>query len=512
MLRRVGSSILAVLAPEIVAFNAWSQYCTAKSLMASVNRGRGLRRHGRRQPLLKRLGEHVRGLYHQFGELFPHAANEARNMLFHRSDRSAYRRKQRQSQNERLLSQLDNDELPWTMGTAFYACYGGAILVSDYGMAEALSSGSIRWLANDKSRSQCLLPIQRAALQDPSKASGLAKLIACTQALWFCAECVARLCNNMAVSLLELNTFAHCISAFCIYVFWWHKPYEALTHAHVNSIELYQDYLFSEAVKQLAVTKRGRPLSSTTVFEYGFPLTINEQTPDASLAPLGSMETLTKREGDPDMWPLDHRVKIGATIPSTGLVFTTPRTSGAYTIWLTDEALVYFKQLWLVRLACNVDGQPSPLGVLSSWKYPVCHTSVQNWDPLLLRSLNPSSNRWPALIIILVALVYGGMHLLAWQYRFHTSAESAMWRTASLITAASGIVLRVEIAAQPSGHWTAGTSQFFAFLLYLLLVMCCTLVLVGARSFLVVESFRALPNSPVSVYEIPRWTSYLPHF
>lgn len=38
-----------------------------------------------------------------------------------------------------------------------------------------------------------LLPLQRAVLQDPSKASGLAKLITCAQALWFYSQCIARL-------------------------------------------------------------------------------------------------------------------------------------------------------------------------------------------------------------------------------------------------------------------------------------------------------------------------------
>ena len=32
-----------------------------------------------------------------------------------------------------------------------------------------------------------------------------------------------------------------------------------------------------------------------------------------------------------------------------------------------------------------------------------------------------------------------------------------------------------------------------------------------ARSYLIVESFVALPNSPASVYQSPRWTVYVPH-
>lgn len=40
------------------------------------------------------------------------------------------------------------------------------------------------------------------------------------------------------MSLLELNTFAHCVSAFFIYLFWWYKPYDAATHVYVDTTEL----------------------------------------------------------------------------------------------------------------------------------------------------------------------------------------------------------------------------------------------------------------------------------
>jgi hypothetical protein len=510
MVRRAAWSFSVIVAPEIVAYNAWLQYCTAKALMASVNHKRGLGSPKRRRPLPKRLAENIRGLCNQLGRLFSRTAGQARMILFHRSDQSARKVEQRQSQNESLLSRLDNDQLPWKIGTAFYARYGGAILVSDYGMANALSSGSIRWLANDKSRSRCLLPLQRAVLQDPSKASGLAKLITCTQALWFCAECIARLCNNMAVSLLELNTFAHCISAFFIYVFWWHKPYDVLTHAHVNSIELYQDYLFCEAIKGLAVRKRGRSRWRNPKLEDRFPLTINTQNPDGSLTPLGSMETMLLNKMHPD-----HRMRIEAIVPSTGLIFSTPRRAEAHTILLTNEALAYLKKLWLVRLACENNEQSPLLGVLESWSHPVCWARVKNLDPFLLLSLNASSDRRSTLIMVLVVLAYGGIHLLAWQYHFHTRVESIMWRSASLMTAASGIAVPVAQALWPVGDFLETRNSFclviFAFL-YAILLICGFAVIVVARSFLVIESFRALPNSPVSVYDIPRWTSYLPHF
>jgi hypothetical protein len=540
MVRKAGWSILAIIAPEIVALNAWLQYCEAQSLMASVNRKRGLTprhrsllhprggtrfRYKVRVPVLGMVDKlyHlnlncvvccVRGLCDWLGRLFSHAANGAREIMFHHSDWSARRHEQRRSNNENLLSQLDNDQIPWTMGTAFYAGCGGAILVSDYGMAETLSSRSIRWLANDKYRSLCLLPLQRAALQDPSKASELAKLITCTQALWFCAECIARLCNNMAISLLELNTFAHCISAFCIYAFWWHKPYDVLSHAHVTNFSLYQDYLFSKAIKGIIVGRRGHHRSEVAAVEHDFPLTINEKETDASLTLLGSLETSEANGLDLDSWPRDHQIKTGHKIPNTRLVFSTPREAGANIILLTNEAMAHLKQIWLIRVAYKIHNQPSTLGVLKSWRTTICSSRVKNSDPLLLRSWGESSDRWPTLIMILVALVYGGMHLLAWQYHFQTRAESIVWRTASMITAASGLVVPAMHAFRPLLILTAEhrIGSIVVDLLFKTLLSCCFVAVVVARSFLVIESFRALPNSSMSVYEIPRWTGYFPHF
>lgn len=42
----------------------------------------------------------------------------------------------------------------------------------------------------------------------------------------------------MAVSLLELNTFAHCISTLIIYYFWWNKPYDAEADFWIESTYL----------------------------------------------------------------------------------------------------------------------------------------------------------------------------------------------------------------------------------------------------------------------------------
>jgi hypothetical protein len=252
------------------------------------------------------------------------------------------------------------------------------VLAND-GAAKTLNLRGLQRIAeHDCAR---LLPIQEAVLQDPSKASGLAKSITCVQALWFCSQCVARLSQNMAISLLELNTFSHCISAFFIYVFWWHKPYDVTTHTYINMS--------------------------------GLP---------------GSLRT--------DL--MQH--------------CTSNRSK---------------------------------------------NMAREIWDPYDWMS---EVFRGP-LTVALASFIYGTMHLLAWQYHFPTDAERLVWRCASVMTASSGLITFLTLFRRSKWDcfWLPLITCLFGF------------VAIAARSFLVFESFKALPNSPASIYEVPRWSAYVPH-
>lgn len=109
------------------------------------------------------------------------------------------------------------------------------------------------------------------------------------------------------------------------------------------------------------------------------------------------------------------------------------------------------------------------------------------------------------LVMVLTFVVYGAIHLLAWQYHFPTRAESILWRTASVATASSGlIVLAFNVTSDGEDDY-----MHVIFILLIAMVLCSMSAI--ARAFLFFESFRVLPNSPASVYEVPRWTAYIPH-
>lgn len=70
-----------------------------------------------------------------------------------------------------------------------------------------------------------LIPdVSEGQIRDKSKTNPLAKTLTCLQALWFCAQVLSRLGQHLAVSLLELNTFAHALCALVVYLLWWNKP------------------------------------------------------------------------------------------------------------------------------------------------------------------------------------------------------------------------------------------------------------------------------------------------
>ncbi|KAM7195825.1 hypothetical protein V8F33_006474, partial [Rhypophila sp. PSN 637] len=121
----------------------------------------------------------------------------------------------------------------WTIIHCHFACMGGFCIrgAVDPETAEfmppshprlVLTKASLLLLAENEPE---LIPdISEADIRDKSEANGLAKALICFQATWFYVQCIVRMAQGMALTLLELNTFAHAICTVLIYVFWWHKP------------------------------------------------------------------------------------------------------------------------------------------------------------------------------------------------------------------------------------------------------------------------------------------------
>jgi hypothetical protein len=90
-----------------------------------------------------------------------------------------------------------------------------------------------------------LIPQMEAAqIEDKSKADGLAKFVVCTQAIWFCLQCVTRVSQGLAISFLEVNTFGHALCSLFDYTQWWSKPWVVMVAESIKVTHKSQEQPF----------------------------------------------------------------------------------------------------------------------------------------------------------------------------------------------------------------------------------------------------------------------------
>ncbi|THX54340.1 hypothetical protein D6D06_05561 [Aureobasidium pullulans] len=122
-------------------------------------------------------------------------------------------------------------------------------------------------------------------------------------------------------------------------------------------------------------------------------------------------------------------------------------------------------------------------------------------------------------VLTIVELLYGGLHLLAWNAPFNTSIERIMWQISGIAIAIVGPLFPVLYQAWHHGRFhpfelyhsgrplTAHRKKLEAFIFD-----CYAPLYLLARLYLVVECFVDLPYLPDSAFTTPNFTLYIPHF
>jgi hypothetical protein len=115
---------------------------------------------------------------------------------------------------------------PWSIEVAFFAVSGGfAVDSSTFWRQSQLTftpAGILKLAKSGK------LPTPSVdSVIDKSKADTIAKMLVCIQAGWFVVQCIARLCQKLPLSLLEIHVLTHILCAFAMYFLWLKKPYDA---------------------------------------------------------------------------------------------------------------------------------------------------------------------------------------------------------------------------------------------------------------------------------------------
>jgi hypothetical protein len=323
-------------------------------------------------------------------------------------------------------AELDHGS-PWTTAIGFYVACGGLVGRREYGIPKVLTVDFILHLAEKEPHS---LPVLRhAQIVDKSKASGLAKTITCVQAFWFCASCIARLHDNKAISLLELNTFGHCICAFIIYIFWWHKPYDVTSHTVVDHDICRYDALLSRCEGSNGYNDYSNSMwDSRQRIRDGFidvywqndPFTRNFV---CKVMP-GFQDGFPRRKTD--------KIACNTDIPGTGfrlaryvrnkrLADGIATRSDQYFYCLSAEKLAIWQELSSIRERCSW-----PAASLNRWR----DISTERLMISRLRNFTWNGQIASTLVAGVSFMIYGCIHLLAWFYAFSTAVEQRLWQIA----------------------------------------------------------------------------------
>ncbi|KAK5683659.1 hypothetical protein LTS10_005193 [Elasticomyces elasticus] len=394
-----------------------------------------------------------------------------------------------------------------------------------------------------------LLPdVSREAIQDRSKASPLAKTIVCLQALWFCVQCLTRLIQGLSISLLELNTFAHALCAFVTYALWWSKPLDVEEPLMLQGEELEKvvaamamldivsarpqefTFGFSEA---LARAKLRQGCGNFGLYPDDEPVPdfpdVVANTQDAfskdfllyDFSPFGQQgrrhDALNIRFGRDGLVDLKgHHHLHGFRVVAKSLEPNKPRPS--VSLWLTKADIRCMKLAAELRMQ-NEDMVKATTNVADNENDDSAGPSH-----LVLRSKNwPSLGTWNSSGVTLhskailagftlAGLIYGMIHLSAWNAPFPSVSQMWLWRGSAITLISSPVFLIIGLmgdydANEKDGNACSLFCAPFSFAFMVIGVMCY----ITARAYLVVECFIGLSHLPPNAFLVPHWSRYFPH-
>lgn len=429
-------------------------------------------------------------------------------------------------------------ECPWTSSHSWYAVMGG--FAFDIGNSSILPAGRERVVLTPKGLSQLathwphLIPsISEKDIEDKSKSDSLGKLITCWQAAYFAIQCVVRLASGLDATLLELNVFGHAICALIIYAIWWKKSKDVdepttlegdesrsiaalfCTLSSLGSKHLPRSG-FEEHFEALQARLHWTPRTPVPGYNYRW---VPTSLPVASVQASELMDPGRIRIGN-SFWSLDPVDKV----------YDPPK--------LRHHSVLIDKYT-VARLEAIRDRDK-----LEEWladrqhEIDLVRDRSRNWG-LTVDQSNPSTQSGNDVLLLIcggfiAAMLYGGLHAVAWNALFSTWLQQLLWRMSCVTVAleapvvallllpgagtitlwrryASKDALRAWRSKHPRlGLLTGVTLLLLASPVYLC-VSACVLFMPIARFYLVVESFIGMAYLSENMLRTPSWTLRVPH-
>lgn len=630
--------LLGLFAPEMLAYTAWYQHQAAHKLSASMQR---------------KLGQRI-GITRtqRFAAFFTRCCRRKQDGGLQTGDVELDNRETTDVEYDASGSRASVRRHRWTTTHSFYFLMGGFVFDT--------SNEDVNFLPNSRQRLTLtpagliyilenepdLIPnISEEHIYDKSKASSLVKTVVCLQALWFCVQCIVRLSQGIAVSLLELNVFGHAICALLMYILWWDKPLDiqeptvlsgnmaremcallCMRSGTADSAD-YPELPFgikygSDRMRNFAEIS-ARPDEDYPKIKYmldkiiagmrfrfkylgivesrggeGFLECCLLWTEDCSV------DQQSGRLSQYIAYPVDLSYPRNAAGPkdlaaspslpmapadATDNSLHAPNVDMTNTQRLPPGSSVATNSIgidgffltvgtWMDNPLRFHSRKPQPdyapvsvtLFDADVVRWQLCARALRLYCPqvaqwgfssdipgdsvnLPSRSVYDRSPNWPSsqdrlftkessdsistiwLGFSPAGLVYGGLHLFAWDAPFPSPLENKIWRRSGVLLASSGFICALwaqvyklsfvyirfyrssfwqDLVKTRLRHWYSAIESiifFGSWLVFLLPLISFAVAYLAARGYIVVESFLQLGHLPDSAYALPEWSQYFPH-
>jgi len=182
-----------------------------------------------------------------------------------------------------------------------------------------------------------------------------------------------------------------------------------------------------------------------------------------------------------------------------GLYWSKPKNVGATTTIIQYEGPIPQKVLTLIK------GRHTYMGyfLIGDDSRKLRHGSSIRNDATENHLDDDDASFWLYLAMIFGAILFGGIHVGAWNFEFPTRIELILWRSASVYSAACGIV--IILVGVILGLFEKSEK------LRIVVIQILVFVYITARLVLLVETFRTLFFLPPLAF-VSTWTADIPHF
>ncbi|KAL9032106.1 MAG: hypothetical protein Q9180_006697 [Flavoplaca navasiana] len=413
----------------------------------------------------------------------PTATEEATRTLLGQSPTSSEGKK-RKTKKKKHSTQTAKAQPSYSLRQAFFIVAGGLAVEVEESWGEKSAMTITPAGAVELAKLGLLEPAPTSVIEDKSKADPITKCLVCIQAGWFVVQCIARVSQGLPLSLLEIYVLAHVCLAFFMYLFWFAKPYNAISPIVMDRAEVVRMAALFTVIPDISTEAEFKP-EVRCLSRDNLTLSSRNSPRMAALA----KEAIQYINKSHKHFQVHH---------------SNDGTIGHLRTYLVTKLSDFHYNPGSDLSKTKLSVREKPQRFKSIYRIlPLRHDPIVIWTTLLFS-------------------FYGAFHLSAWNAHFPTNTERWLWRRAGLIEVIVPWLYYLKIFLSVSVHRVFGEAEATRWWLLIMLfpfhlifavtdnvLVIATLIV---RLFFLVEALVSLRASVSGMYETVEWTQFLPHW